>query len=162
MKRLILFCTPLALLIAACGDSKKTAETETSSFSIDSVRAQINATNASYGDYFGTGDSTSFTACYTSDACIYPSGVPKICGSDGIKAFFNGGVKMGIKKIVLTTDEVLGGKEGVIETGRYEMQADGGTTLDKGKYLVLWKEQDGKWKLHRDIWNSDATPPATK
>jgi len=24
-----------------------------------------------------------------------------------------------------------------------------------GKYLVLWKKENGKWKLHRDISNSD-------
>ncbi len=162
MKRLILFCAPAALLIAACGDSKKTSETETSSFSIDSARTEITATSARYGEYFGTGDSTSFTACYTSDGCIYPSGMPKICGRDGIAAFFNGGVKMGIKKIVLTTEELMGGKDGLSETGHYEMQGDGGASLDKGKYIVLWKQEDGKWKLFRDIWNSDAPPPATK
>jgi ketosteroid isomerase-like protein len=27
--------------------------------------------------------------------------------------------------------------------------------LCKGKYIVLWKKENGKWKLHRDISNSD-------
>ena len=30
-----------------------------------------------------------------------------------------------------------------------------GKEIDKGKYIVLWKMEDGKWKLHRDIFNSD-------
>ncbi|MEK7715556.1 MAG: DUF4440 domain-containing protein, partial [candidate division NC10 bacterium] len=23
-----------------------------------------------------------------------------------------------------------------------------------GRYVVVWKRQNGHWKLHRDIWNS--------
>jgi ketosteroid isomerase-like protein len=26
--------------------------------------------------------------------------------------------------------------------------------LDKGKYIVIWKQQEGQWKLHRDIWTT--------
>jgi ketosteroid isomerase-like protein len=162
MKRLILFCAPVALLVAACGENKKTAEVETSSFSIDSVRTQVNASNAVYGSYFANADSAAFMACYTSDACIYPTGNPKICGKDGIGGFFNQGVKMGVKNILITTDELMGGKDGVIETGKYDMQGEGGVSWDKGKFIVIWKEENGKWKMYRDIWNSDAPPPATK
>jgi ketosteroid isomerase-like protein len=36
-----------------------------------------------------------------------------------------------------------------------------GTIADKGKYIVVWKKEDGKWKLHRDLSNSDL-PVATK
>jgi ketosteroid isomerase-like protein len=28
---------------------------------------------------------------------------------------------------------------------------DGDKVLDSGKYIVVWKRQDGQWKLHRDI-----------
>lgn len=30
-----------------------------------------------------------------------------------------------------------------------------GKQLDKGKYIVLWKKEEGKWKLFRDCYNSD-------
>ena len=32
-------------------------------------------------------------------------------------------------------------------------------SAEKGKFIVVWKEENGKWKMHRDIWNSDAPPP---
>jgi hypothetical protein len=46
------------------------------------------------------------------------------------------------------------------EVGNYKIAAVDGTTVDKGKYVTIWKFQDKKWKLHRDIFNSDlpATP----
>jgi hypothetical protein len=34
-----------------------------------------------------------------------------------------------------------------------------GKVLDKGKYIVIWKKEDGTWKLHRDIWTT-SVPPA--
>ena len=40
------------------------------------------------------------------------------------------------------------------EVGRYILGA-GGQTADVGKYIVIWKNDGGTWKLHRDIFNSD-------
>ena len=39
---------------------------------------------------------------------------------------------MGIEGATITTTEVIGGKEGVIETGSYEMFADKGVSIIKG------------------------------
>jgi len=38
-------------------------------------------------------------------------------------------------------------------------QADRGYVLDKGKYIVIWKQEEGQWKLHRDIFNSSMPAP---
>ena len=48
----------------------------------------------------------------------------------------------------------------VSEVGSYSMTDKSGKEIDKGKYIVLWKMEDGKWKLHRDIFNSDMPPMA--
>ena len=69
---------------------------------------------------------------------------------------------MGIKNIALTTNELWGSPNGVIETGSYDLQGEGGASWDKGKFIVIWKEENGKWKMHRDIWNSNAPPPPAK
>ena len=166
MKRTFLpLATIVAVLLFSCNsETAKTTETAaaTSSFSLDSAKAAIATSNTSFGNCFANGDSATFVKLYSSDACINPSNMPKICGPQGIAAFFNGGVKMGIHNIKLTTTEVMGGKEGVAETGVYEMMGDKGVSLDKGKYMVLWKEEGGKWKMHRDIWNSDMPAPPAK
>jgi ketosteroid isomerase-like protein len=36
-----------------------------------------------------------------------------------------------------------------------------GNKLEKGKFIVLWKQEKGIWKMYRDIWNSDASPLPT-
>ena len=146
------------MLLSSC--TNEAAKTETAGFSLDSAKAAITTSNKVYGTCFTSGDSTAFANCYTSDACISPSGTPKMCGTQAITAFFNGARKMGISNVVLTTEEVMGSKDALVETGNYELFVGDKVSAEKGKYIVVWKEENGKWKMHRDIWNSDAPPPA--
>ena len=152
------------LLISCNNEASKTSGSanETSGFSLDSAKAAIAASNKVFGGCFATGDSATFANCYTSDACINVTGMPRMCGTQAITAFFNGGHKMGINNIVITTEEVMGGKDAVVETGKYEMFVGDKVSAEKGKFIVIWKEENGKLKMYRDIWNSDAPPPPAK
>lgn len=150
--------TILTTLFSACNN--EAAKTEGQGFNIDSVKAAIAASNIVFGASFATGDSVAFANCYTSDGCIYNSNMPKICGTEGIRSFLSIGYKSGIRNVVLITEEVTGGKEVVVETGKYEVFVENNVSVEKGKFVVAWKKENGKWKMHRDIWNSDAPPPA--
>lgn len=159
MKKLFLPAIVSCVILFSCNNEAPKTEAA-ASFSLDSAKAAIAASNADFGNGFATGDSAAFVSHYTSDACINVTNMPKMCGTAAITAFFNGGYKMGVRGLKITTNEVMGGKEGVIETGAYEMFADKNMSIDKGKFIVIWKEENGKWKMHRDIWNSDL-PAAT-
>jgi len=156
MKKLFLIATVISTLLFSCTNEAAKTETATApAFSLDSAKAAIAASNAKYGACFSTGDSATFVTLYTSDACLSPTNMPKMCGPQAITAFFNGGYKMGIRNLKLVTTEVMGGKDAVVETGTYEVLGDKDTSFDKGKFIVVWKEENGKWKMHRDIWNTD-------
>ena len=146
----------VSLLLFSCNNDAKKSD---SGFNLDSVKAAIAASNKVYGDCFASGDSVKFVGCYTSDACINPPNMPRMCGTAAISAFFNGAVKMGIKNIKLTTEEVIGSDNSVAEIGKYDLQGDKEASMDKGKFIVVWKNDNGKWKMHRDVWNSDNPPP---
>ena len=47
-----------------------------------------------------------------------------------------------------------------IEGGRYTLRDGDGEILDMGKYLVLWKRQNGRWKAHCDIFNTSMETPS--
>ena len=47
------------------------------------------------------------------------------------------------------------------EVGKYELMGDKDMSMDKGKFIVIWKNDNGKWKMYRDVWNSDMPPPPT-
>jgi ketosteroid isomerase-like protein len=61
---------------------------------------------------------------------------------------------MGIKTAKLETIELEGQGDAALEVGKYTLSGEGGMVIDSGKFIVVWKKQGGKLKLHRDIWNS--------
>ena len=58
--------------------------------------------------------------------------------------------------------DVWGTADLLTEEGEVTMFTKDGQQIDKGKYLVVWKKEDGKWKLFRDMFNSNLPPPAAK
>ena len=41
-----------------------------------------------------------------------------------------------------------------IEVGLYTIIGGDGGVADKGKYIIIWKNEADQWKLHRDIWTT--------
>ena len=83
-------------------------------------------------------------------------------GREAIQAFWQGGIDMGIKEGKLETVIVEAQGNAAYEIGKYTLiikPAGGPTITDKGKYLVVWKRQEGSWRLHADSWNT-SLPPA--
>jgi ketosteroid isomerase-like protein len=92
---------------------------------------------------------------YTSDARILPPGAAMIEGRDNIKNFWCQTIA-GLATQSATLDTVHAESLGdrVFEIGRADLHLAGGQTVSI-KYVVLWKEENGQWKWHVDIWNSN-------
>ena len=82
-------------------------------------------------------------------------------GQEGVRAFAGASTNLGVKALTLTSTDVYGDSSMVVEEGTYTTDYGNGKAPEKGKYLVVWKPENGQWKMYRDIFNSDA-PPATK
>jgi ketosteroid isomerase-like protein len=160
----ILYCLLCASALYSCsgssansGDGKK-SENE---FDVSRVKQSIETANKKFSDAFVKGDSATVVNLYHSDAKVFPPNMKEdkrtMMGSMAAS-----GPKMGIKTFSLNTIDVTGNADQVVETGSFEM-GDGSKTIDKGKYIVVWKPENGEWKLWRDIWNSDnPTTPLSK
>jgi len=122
------------------------------------VRKAIEKGNAKFGDAVRKGDGAAIAALYTEDATLLPPDSDMIKGKPGIKAFWMGGLQMGIKEAVLTTVDVSYAGDLAYEIGKFalKVQPKGKEVVEqKGKYVVIWKKGiDAVWKLHVDIWNS--------
>ena len=87
------------------------------------------------------------------DAELLPPGAEAVAGRPAIAAFWKGAIDAGVKDLVLTTVQVESAGDLAYEVGKVRLVAkDGQATEDR--YLVVWKRENGKWQLHRDIWNS--------
>lgn len=125
---------------------------------LEQIRQAILAGDRKFGEAFRQGNVSAVVELYTDDAVLLPPNSGKIEGKAAVEAFWTGGMQMGIKDVMLTTDELTIMGEYVCEIGNYTLtiQPESQDTMeDHGKYLVIWKQSpEGIWKLHIDIWNT--------
>lgn len=115
----------------------------------------IKAANKVLSAAFASGDMKKTAACYTKNARLLAPNTPACNGQAAIARFWSGARDMGIGRVVLRTLEIESHGTTANETGTYTLKTARGANLDKGKYVVVWKSQRGKWKLHWDIFNSN-------
>jgi ketosteroid isomerase-like protein len=147
----------LAILVA-CNNApeSKTATV----FDLPAAKSEIIVANQQFEQSFVKGDSAAIAALYHVDAKAFPPNM-EACDRKGVGSMTTAIPKMGIKTMKLNTTDISGGPDELVEEGNYEM-GDGAKTVDKGNYIVVWKKDDGKWKIFRDIWNSSEKAMAAK
>ena len=123
------------------------------------VKAAIEARNKEVSAAFAKGDAAGVAALYSSGAQMFPPNAGIVSGHDAIQKAWKDFVDAGFKGLELMTVEVEGHGDSADEEGQYRLIAADGKVVDTGKYIVVWKRENGNWFLHRDIWNSSNPPP---
>ena len=118
------------------------------------THAAIVAADQTFMTTFSRGDAAGLAALYTENGQFLPPNSDFVTGKQAIQATFQAFMDMGIKAIKLETIEVEGYGDTASEVGRYILESGDGQVLDQGKFIVIWKQEAGQWKLHRDIINS--------
>ena len=118
------------------------------------ILEEIRSANENFEKNFADGDSKGMASLYTSDGMLLPPGAGVQEGSTAIQNFWQMVMDMGVKRAQLGTVQVERVGETAIEMGNYKLSGADGQSLDEGKYIVIWKRQNGDWKLHKDIWNT--------
>ena len=114
----------------------------------------INQVNKALEDAMRAGSAEQLTAIYTTDGKLLPPNNRMVSGAEDITDYWYGVIQSGVTEAHLTTEELDFYGETAVEVGSYVMLADT-ETADMGKYIVIWKNESGRWKYHRDIWNSN-------
>lgn len=148
-------CAALFLLVVSCNTADKETEVP---FDKVTAKQEIEAANAEFMDLLSKGDSVGLANYYTADAKFMSAGAPAVSGRQNIQSAISGIIASGITGVELRTDEVWGSGEYVIEEGTLSLFASGQEVAVE-KYIVIWKKEDGKWKLFRDIFNSNISAP---
>ena len=132
-----------------------------------SARQAIDAANAQWARLTGSGHSDSLAEFYAMDALMMPPNMATVKGKDAIKAFFTTMNTVDPRPtITLSAEAVHGAGNMAMERGRWHWAFPAGAKLppgmaavDSGKYVVHWMQQNGKWLIADDIWNSDTPLP---
>lgn len=133
-----------------------------------SAKQAIDAANAQWPRLTSTGHADSLAEFFADDAVIMPPNMAPLRGKEAIRTFFATINTMDPKPtLTLRAGTVVANGPVAVETGRWHWQNAPGAQLppgmpaaDSGKYIVRWAEQNGKWVMVDDIWNSDLPLPA--
>lgn len=121
------------------------------------ARAGIEAADRLFEAAAAKGDGAGVAALYTADAQLLPANSDVVSGTAAIQKFWQGLLGSGLA-VTLKTLEAEGHGTIAHEVGQYEIRDAAGKSVDKGKYVVIWKRDGARWKLHRDIWTTSAPP----
>lgn len=123
-------------------------------FDLAAARKAVEEGNKMMMDHIMKGDSVGMANMYAAGAKIMAPGLPGVA-KENIQHFAHGMMANGGMDFRLNTVDVWGNQDLLSEEGSWSLFDGNGTQLDHGKYIVLWKQENGQWKLFRDCWNSD-------
>ncbi len=164
MKKIQCILLLLSLFAGLCSCYTGPEETSSSNkgivqaFDKQKATAFIDSVNKKFTEFVRNGDSVALAAFYHNDAQLLFSNSEPIKGKAILNAW-GSIIRMGVKEFTFTTTDISGSGDLLVETGNYEMKTADNSPIDKGKYVVVWKVQDGQWKLYRDIGNTSLPAP---
>jgi len=122
------------------------------------VRPAIEAANAKFSALAAQGDGAALAGLYAKEGAVMPAGSEPIRTTEAIAKFWQNALSSGVAAIELKTIEVYGQGATATEVGEYALRDKAGKLLDRGKYIVIWRKQDGQWKLLRDMFSTNVAP----
>jgi len=131
-------------------------------FDMDAAKKAIEERNHLFMDLFGKSDSNGLGDLYTKDAKLLGANTESAVGRSNIQSAFAGFINAGAAKIEIKTNGLWGDENMLVSEDAWKLFTKDGTEIDHGKAIVIWKKEDGKWKLFRDIFNSDLPIPTSK
>lgn len=140
----------LTLLVVNCNQSKDESKT----FNLEQAKSEIASQLKAYEDAMAKGDVVTLGNMYTEDAEVLNSGRPTTIGRENISKVFEGWVKDSVIGSFVTTG-LWGNKDLLVEQGEGSFSNVKGTWKSSGRYLLVWKNVDGEWKIFRDTWFVD-------
>ncbi len=154
------------LLTIGCGNNN-TASTDTdkdsaATFDVTAMKKIIEEKNNQFTKAHITGDSAAMVNIYTQDAKVFPPNSDAVIGRPAIEVLTSQYLKFDIKEFREETTAFYGNEDYLIDEGNYIFIYGKDNTVEKGKYLNVWRKEDGDWKIFTNMWNTNMPATPTK
>ena len=142
--RSILLCLLICSFSTAYGQNSASATID-----LQKAKIKIDSLDKQFAQYYFQGDSVAIYNMYAKDARLESLKGNEILLSWGKQ--IRASIKNDTRNLIFTTTSLSTDSEFLVELGTYEFKDSKGSPKHKGKYLVVWKQEDGTWKLYRDM-----------
>ncbi len=148
----LFFTLSITLAFLTSCDQKVTEKNaETKQTDIATLKEEIELRLREYENHLQNGDSIALGGMYMVDAEIIPSTV----GRENIIKAFGSMIRDSITGSSFKTTHLWGDDQLLVEDGTGTWYHTNGKAVGSGRYLLVWKKDDGKWKILRDTWFPD-------
>ena len=151
------FVPALCALLLGCGSN---AGSENATHDNAAAYEQaIRRTNERWLALVRDHDAAAVSKLYASDGAMMAPGAPIVQGQPALEKAWGGLMQMPGFGLTFKADKiaVASGGDMALDQGTYLLSLTGpnGPTKDVGKYVVVWRNIDGQWKVAADIFNTD-------
>ena len=169
MNRILTFLlaiTCMASLGIGC-HSNDTASNETddngdATFDLTAMKEIIKAKSDKFTQSHITRDTAYLNNIFAKDAKAYPPNSDVVTGRAAIAAVNVEWVNYGIKEFTEESTSFYGNQDFLIDEGNYYLRFGDDDIIDKGKYINIWKKENGDWKIFSNMWNTSLPPTTTE
>lgn len=142
-----------ALSLAACSGDKSPASSQPPA--VIAVVAMPAGMGAELARLLNQFDPVALGNLIADDARLLPPNVPAVEGRDAIVEYYKGSVAKELGYEVTPLRTAMVGNVGLSE-GTYKVKnLTSGAYVEEGKYLSVWVNQGGQWKVARLMTNTD-------
>lgn len=149
----------IGLLLAGCGNNYRASSdinnSGTATFDVAATKELIDEKNNQFTQAHITGDTAFLNNIFTHDARVFAPNSDVVVGRSAIALLNLEYINFGIKEFREETTALYGNEDYLINEGSYFMSYGSDGTIDKGKFINIWKREDGDWKLYSNIWNTN-------
>ena len=100
-------------------------------------------------------DPVAFGNLLTDNARLLPPNIPAVEGREAIVEQYKGAVDKQLDYEVTPLNSAMIGNVGLAEGSYRVKNLANDTYVEEGKYLAVWVNEDGKWKVARMMTNTD-------
>ena len=112
-------------------------------------RVLVDSLDKQFSKHFFEGDSLALYNMYAKGAYFGTSKGKDILSSWGRQIRYS--IENDMHNLLFATTSLTTDNEFLFETGKYQMKDSKGNLKGEGKYLLVWKQEDGQWKIYRDM-----------
>jgi len=147
----------LLLISIGCINSPQPEETEVEkmevAFDLEQEKKELQKSFEGVMEALASRDAKAVASYYTQDGVFMPNNAPISKGRAEIEKAFEGFIAGGFTDLDVESTWAEGCGEYLLDTEKWTLS--NGTDTLIGKSLVVWKKEDGIWKMYKDMINTD-------
>jgi len=128
------------------------------------VITDLDAARSAFVDAVRRHEPATIAGLYSARARVVAPGADVLRGRADVAAFWGAGMETGVTDVELVPEDIELLPSVALEVGRYALRVEpepGVELIDRGRYLLLYRVDDGRWVRAAEMFAPDLPAPTT-